>query len=103
MKALIVRYMNEIVGLTVMALMAVALVAGQAGQAGAMRQDAVPSVPELDAAAAIVSFDEAMEAIVFRADIAINVGLDDLIRLDVDRDSIEAIRKVLAIRTERRD
>ena len=97
MKALIVRYMNEIVGLTVMALMAVALVAGQAG---AMSQDAVPSDPELDAAAAIVSFDE---AIVFRADIAINVGLDDLIRLDVDRDSIEAIRKVLAIRTERRD
>ena len=100
MKALIVRYMNEIVGLTVMALMAVALVAGQAG---AMSQDAVPSNPELDAAAAIVSFDEAMEAIVFRADIAINVSLDDLIRLDVDRDSIEAIRKVLAIRTERRD
>jgi len=96
MKALIVRYMNEIVGLTVMALMAVALVAGQAG---ATSQDAVPSDPELDAAA-IVSFDE---AIVFRANIAINVGLDDLIRLDVDRDSIEAIRKVLAIRTERRD
>ena len=97
MKAQIVRYLNEIVGLTVMALMAVALVAGQAGATG---QDAVPSDPELDAAAAIVSFDE---AIVFRADIAINVGLDDLIRLDVDRDSIEAIRKVLAIRTERRD
>ncbi len=100
MKALIVRYMNEIVGLTVMALMAVALVAGQSGATG---QDAVPSDPELGVAAAIVSFDEAMEAIVFRADIAINVGLDDLIRLDVDRDSIEAIRKVLAIRTERRD
>ena len=30
MKALFVRYLNEIVGLTVMALMAVALIAGQA-------------------------------------------------------------------------
>ncbi|MDJ0904662.1 MAG: hypothetical protein QNI96_01480 [Woeseiaceae bacterium] len=30
MKALFVRYLNEIVGLTVMALMATALIAGQA-------------------------------------------------------------------------
>ena len=30
MKALFIRYLNEIVGLTVMALMAVALIAGQA-------------------------------------------------------------------------
>ncbi len=30
MKALFVRYLNEVVGLTVMALMAIALVAGQA-------------------------------------------------------------------------
>ncbi len=31
MKALFVRYLNEIVGLTMMALMAMALIAGQAG------------------------------------------------------------------------
>ena len=31
MKAVIVRYLNEIVSLTVMALMAVALIAGQVG------------------------------------------------------------------------
>ena len=30
MKALFIRYLNEVVGLTVMALMAVALIAGQA-------------------------------------------------------------------------
>jgi hypothetical protein len=31
MKALLARYLNEIVGLTIMALMTVALIAGQAG------------------------------------------------------------------------
>ncbi len=50
MKALLVRYLNEIVGLTVMALMVVALVAGQAG---AMGRDAVLSNPEFSAAATI--------------------------------------------------
>ena len=34
MKALIMRYLNDIVSLTVMALMAVALIAGQADAAG---------------------------------------------------------------------
>ncbi len=33
MKALVARYLNEIVGLTIMALMTVALVAGQVGAA----------------------------------------------------------------------
>ena len=98
MKPLIVRYLNEIVGLAVMALMAVALVAGQAEATG---QDAVHSEPEFSAAAAIVTFDEAMESIVFRADIAINLGLDDLVRLEISDESIEAIRKVLDIRIER--
>ena len=50
MKALIVRYLNEVIGLTVMALMVVALVAGQAG---AMGRDAVHSNPEFSAAATI--------------------------------------------------
>ncbi len=50
MKALIVRYLNEIVGLTVMALMVVALVAGQAG---AMGRDAVRGNAELAAVATI--------------------------------------------------
>ena len=50
MKALIVRYLNEIVGLTVMALMVVALVAGQAG---AMSRDVVHSNPELGVTATI--------------------------------------------------
>ncbi len=50
MKALIVRYLNEIVSLTVMALMVVALVAGQAG---AMGRDAVLGNPEFSAAATI--------------------------------------------------
>jgi hypothetical protein len=50
MKALIVRYLNEVVGLTVMALMVVALVAGQAG---AMGGDAGHSNPEFSPAATI--------------------------------------------------
>ena len=50
MKALIVRYLNEIVGLTVMALMVVALVAGQAGAIG---RDVVRSNPELGVTATI--------------------------------------------------
>ncbi len=98
MRPLIMRYLNEIVGLTVMALMTVALVAGQAEATG---QDAVHSDSDFTAAAMIVRIDEAMESVVFRADIAINLGLDDLIRFDVDDESIEAIRKVLDIRVER--
>ncbi len=50
MKALIVRYLNEVVGLTVMALMVVALVAGQAGALGG---DAVHSNPEFSPVATI--------------------------------------------------
>ena len=98
MKPLIVRYLNEIVGLTVMALMAVALVAGQAEATG---QDAVHSEPDFTAAATIVAFDEAMESVVFRADIAINLDVDDLVRFEVSDESIEAIRKVLDIRLDR--
>ena len=98
MRPLIVRYLNEIVGLTVMALMAVALVAGQAEATG---QDADHSEPDFSAAATIVTFDKAMESVVFRADIAINLGLDGLVRLEVNDESIEAIRKVLDIRLER--
>ena len=98
MRPLIVRYLNEIVGLTVMALMAVALVAGQAE---ATRQDAVHSEPDFSAAATIVTFDEVMESVVFRADIAINLGLDDLVRIEVNDESIDAILKVLDIGLER--
>ncbi len=50
MKALIVRYLNEVVGLTVMALMGMALIAGQAG---AMGRDAIHSNPEFSAVATI--------------------------------------------------
>jgi len=50
MKTLIVRYLNEVVSLTVMALMVVALIAGQAG---AMGRDAIYSNPEFNAVATI--------------------------------------------------
>ncbi len=46
MKALIARYLNEVVSLTVMALMVVALIAGQAG---AMGRDAIHRNPEFNA------------------------------------------------------
>ena len=45
MKALFVRYLNEIVGLTVMALMTLALVAGQAD--AQVRKAAVDEVREV--------------------------------------------------------
>jgi hypothetical protein len=50
MKALIARYLNEVVSLTVMALMVVALIAGQAG---AMGRDAIHRNPEFNAVATI--------------------------------------------------
>ena len=98
MRPLIVRYLNEIIGLTVMALMAMALVAGQAEATG---QEVIHSEPDITAEATIVTFDEAMESVVFRADIAINLGLDDLVRIEVSDESIDAIRKALDIRIQR--
>lgn len=70
MKAVIVRYLNEIVSLTVMALMAVALIAGQAS---------------------------ATDNDVVRSDAAF------IISLDIEGDSIDAIREVLQNRFGRED
>ena len=70
MKAVIVRYLNEIVSLTVMALMAVALIAGQASSTdnGVVRSDA-----------------------------------PFIISLDIEGDSIDAIREVLENRFGREE
>ena len=70
MKALIVRNLNDIVSLTVMALMAVALIAGQA---------------------------DATVSDIVRSDAAF------IITLDIEGDSIDALREVLEIRFRRED
>ena len=47
MKALLDRYLNEIVGLTIMALMTVALIAGQADATGQAAAKEVRAVIEI--------------------------------------------------------
>lgn len=74
MKALIMRYLNDIVSLAVMALMAVALIAGQAD---ANVRDVVRDVVRSDAAF--------------------------IVTLDIEGESIDAIREVLEIRFRRED
>ena len=98
MKAVVERYLNEIVSLTVLALMVVALVAGQADATG---HDAVRNDPRIAVVAADVSIDALLESTVFRAKFAIRLGLDDLRKLDLDKESIEAIHDILEIRLKR--
>jgi hypothetical protein len=80
MKAIIIRKLNEIVSLTILALMSTALIAGQA--------DAVAhaAAPEM-----------------IHAEFAIDLRLGEIARLNVDRESIEVIRKILDTRLERND
>ena len=84
MKAAVIRYLNEIVSLTVLALMAVALIAGQA-----------------EATAHGVA--DNIEPTVLRAECAIEVDLKDLARLHINKESVEAIRNIIETRLEGRD
>ncbi|MGI9219732.1 MAG: hypothetical protein ACR2QS_01690, partial [Woeseiaceae bacterium] len=89
MKAVVIRYLNEIVSLAVMALMSVALIAGQA-----------------DATAHAVALESEQHEVgpaLIHAEFAIDLNLGELAKLNVDKDSIEAIREVLETRLERRD
>ena len=84
MKAAVIRYLNEIVSLTVLALMAVALIAGQAEATAHGAADDI-------------------EPTVLRAEFAIEVDLRDLGRLHINKESVEAIRNVIETRLEGRD
>ena len=88
MKATVFRYLNEIVSITILALMSVALVAGQADataheMAAEVRHEFGPAL--------------------IHAEFAIEVSLGELARLNIDRDSIDAISQILETRIERRD
>lgn len=89
MKAVIFRYLNEIVSLTILGLMSIALIAGQAG---ATAYGAAQELEQQDIAPALI-----------HAEFSIDLNLAELPRMNVDRDSIEAIREILDTRLERSD
>ncbi|MGI9271147.1 MAG: hypothetical protein ACR2QT_05185 [Woeseiaceae bacterium] len=89
MKAIIFRYLNEIVSLTILGLMSVALVAGQAD---ATAHGAAIEPEQANVAPALI-----------HAEFAIDLNLAELPRLTVDKESIEAIREILDTRLERKD
>lgn len=65
MKAVIVRHLNDIISLTVLALMAVALIAGQAE-------------------ATVFGADEVVEHMIFRADIDVRLNIGELSKLYIE-------------------
>lgn len=95
MKGPAIRYLNEIVGLTVMALMIVALVAGQADATvhQSVRNDTIDAAPRLAA-----SFEAVTESTTLRADIEIPLdpewvdvagardAIGELIRVELHRE-----------------
>ena len=89
MKAIIIRKLNEIVSLTILALMSTALIAGQA--------DAVAH------AAAPEMIKHEVRPTMIHAEFAIDLRLGEIARLNVDRESIEVIRKILDPLLERKD
>lgn len=98
MKTVVVRYLNEIVSLTVLALMAGALVAGQAD---ATVHDVVRNDTAITVMAADLSINAVLESTGLHAEFALQLGLDDLGKLDLDTESVEAVRDILEIRLKR--
>jgi len=98
MKALTIRYLNEIVGLTVMALMTVALIAGEADATihRAAQSDAAYGASRLAA-----SLEAVMESTTIRADLEIRLDLQQLIDAASETESREAIRDLIRIRLDR--
>ena len=94
MKALATRYLNEIVGLAVLALMAVALIAGQAD---ATLHQALQNQKTFQPAPMVASLDAAMETRTIRADLHIELDLDQLIDVASDAESREALRELIRI------
>ena len=92
MKALATRYLNEIVGLAVMALMAVALIAGQAD---ATLHQSLQNQDTFAPAPVVASLDAVMESETFRADLHIELDLDQLIDVAADTESRETLRELI--------
>ena len=95
MKALATRYLNEIVGLTVMALMTVALVAGQADATvhQSARGDTVHASTRL-----VANLEAVMEATTLRADLEIQLHSDQLVDAAGESDTVDAIRELITIK-----
>ena len=100
MKASATRYLNEIVGLAVMALMTVALIAGQADATvhQSLRNDMAREDSHFSA-----SLETVTEAATFRADIEVQLDLDRLIDVAVEDDAREALKNLIRIKLGRKD
>ena len=94
MKALAGRYLNEIVGLTIMALMTIALIAAQAD---ATVHESTRSDAGYDQARLEASLETTTEATIIRADLEIQLDLDQLIDAATARDTGDAIRELIHI------
>ena len=95
MNALATRYLNEIVGLTVMALMTVALIAGEADATvhQLVRGEAASETTRLAA-----NIEAVMEATTIHADLEIQVNLDKLVDAAGESDTRDAIRELVTIK-----
>ena len=95
MKALATRYLNEIIGLTVMALMTVALVAGEADATvhKSVRSDAAFEATRLSA-----SLEAVTEAATIHADLEVRLDLDQLVDAAGESDARDAIRELIRVR-----
>ncbi len=93
MKFLMGRYLNEIVGLTVMLLMTAALVAGQADATvhDALRSDARPPTKVL-----VANLEAVMESALIRADVEIELDLDRLLEIGNERAAREAAHQMIS-------
>ena len=98
MKALATRYLNEIVGLAVMALMAVALIAGEAD---ATLHQAVRNNQDIEHGRFAASMEAVTESAVIRADLHIQLDVDRLIDAASEEDSREALRDLITIKLGR--
>ena len=100
MKALATRYLNEIVGLAVLALMTVALIAGQADATvhQSLRNDKAAEGSQFSA-----SLETGTDAATFRADIEIQLDLDRLIDVAADEDARAALRDLIRTKLDRKD
>ena len=94
MKAFATRYLNEIVGLAVLALMTVALVAGQADAT-------VHESIRTDTAGTAGHFTAHLEAVTgstsLRADVEIQLDLERLIDVAAEENSRDALRDLITI------
>ena len=98
MKALATRYLNEIVGLAVMALMAVALIAGEAD---ATLHKAIGNDEATEPGQFVASMEAFTESAVIRADLHIQLDLDRLIDVATEDDSRDALRDLITIKLGR--